>query len=105
MIRDSVLLVRIAVADLPHLTGIQEYGYPVVMKATIEIPDDLYRRVKARSAMEGLAVREVAVTLFHAWVEKDAIPEKEAPASRAPEQPAPATRLPARCPPVRHGRS
>ena len=38
------------------------------MKATIDIPDDLYRRVKAKSAMEGLAVREVAVSLFDRWV-------------------------------------
>lgn len=40
------------------------------MKATIEIPDELYRRVKAKSALEGLAVREVATTLFYSWVEK-----------------------------------
>lgn len=38
------------------------------MKATIDIPDELYRRVKAKSALEGLAVREVATTLFYAWV-------------------------------------
>ena len=38
------------------------------MKATIEIPDELYRRVKAKSAMEGLAVREVAVSLFSTWI-------------------------------------
>jgi hypothetical protein len=31
------------------------------MKATIEVPDDLYRRVKAKSALEGRAVREVAI--------------------------------------------
>jgi hypothetical protein len=40
----------------------------VYMKATIDIPDDLYRRVKAKSAMEGLAVREVAVSLFSTWI-------------------------------------
>ena len=40
----------------------------VYMKATIDIPDDLYRRVKAKSALEGLAVREVAVTLFSTWI-------------------------------------
>ncbi len=42
------------------------------MKATIEIPDELYRRVKAKSALEGLAVREVATTLFYTWVEDKA---------------------------------
>ena len=40
------------------------------MKATIEIPDELYRRVKAKSALAGLAVREVATTLFYTWVEE-----------------------------------
>ncbi len=39
------------------------------MKATIEIPDDLYRRVKAKSAMEGRTVRAVAVELFQRWTE------------------------------------
>lgn len=38
------------------------------MKATFDIPDDLYRRVKARSAMEGRPVRAVAVELFREWV-------------------------------------
>ncbi len=38
------------------------------MKATIDIPDDLYRRVKAKSALEGRPVRDVAITLFQGWV-------------------------------------
>jgi hypothetical protein len=38
------------------------------MKATIDIPDDLYRRVKAKSALRGQAVREVAVSLFEGWI-------------------------------------
>ena len=38
------------------------------MKATIEIPDELYRQVKAKSALEGKAVREVAINLFQGWV-------------------------------------
>lgn len=40
------------------------------MKATIDIPDDLYRRVKAKSAMQGQPVREVVVTLFQGWIEE-----------------------------------
>ena len=47
------------------------------MKATLDIPDDLYRRVKARSAMEGRPLRSVAVQLFQKWL--DASP----PASEA----------------------
>ena len=38
------------------------------MKATINIPDDLYRKVKAKSALEGRPVREVAIELFRGWV-------------------------------------
>lgn len=51
------------------------------MKTTLDIPDQVYRRVKAKCALEGLAVREVAVGLFSAWVDeaegaaKTAVPE------------------------------
>jgi hypothetical protein len=38
------------------------------MKATIEVPDELYRQVKAKSALEGRAIREVAVELFRRYV-------------------------------------
>lgn len=39
------------------------------MKTSLDLPDDLYRRVKSKSALEGRAVREVATALFTAWVE------------------------------------
>ncbi len=57
------------------LTGIQFYGYTVNMKATIDVPDDLYRRVKAKSALEGRAVREVTIELYRQWLgqEGDAV--------------------------------
>ena len=38
------------------------------MKATLEIPDELYRKVKARSALEGRPVRAVAAELFEKWL-------------------------------------
>lgn len=38
------------------------------MKATLDIPDDIYRRVKARSALEGRPLRSVAVELFQNWL-------------------------------------
>ncbi len=38
------------------------------MKVTLEIPDDLYRNVKARSALEGRPVRAVAAELFEKWL-------------------------------------
>ncbi len=47
------------------------------MKATLDLPDDLYRRVKARSAMEGRPVRSVAVQLFQNWL--DGAPSPEVP--------------------------
>lgn len=40
------------------------------MKATIDIPDELYRKVKAKSALEGRPVREVAIELFRTWVDE-----------------------------------
>ena len=54
----------------------------LAMKATIDVPDELYRRVKARSALLGRAVREVTIELYQRWLE-------EAPAStpaQSPEQ-------------------
>ncbi len=39
------------------------------MKTTIDIPDELYRRVKARSAIEGRPVRSVTVELFQRWLD------------------------------------
>lgn len=41
------------------------------MKTSLDLPDDLYRQVKARSALEGRTVREVATALFAAWVSGD----------------------------------
>jgi hypothetical protein len=40
------------------------------MKATVDIPDALYRQVKAKSALEGKPVREVAIDLFRSYVER-----------------------------------
>ena len=40
------------------------------MKATIDIPDDLYRKLEAKSAMEGRPIQEVAIELFGDWVRK-----------------------------------
>jgi hypothetical protein len=40
------------------------------MKVTIDIPDDLYRKVKANSALQGRPIRAVALELFGAWVDE-----------------------------------
>ena len=50
------------------LTGVQEPSNMVLMKATIEIPDELYRQVKAVSALQGRTIREVTVELYQQWV-------------------------------------
>jgi len=60
------------------LTSVQQYGYLYYMKATIDIPDDLYRRVKAKSAMESRTVREVTVALYRTWIEGAAAVPAEA---------------------------
>jgi hypothetical protein len=52
------------------------------VKATIEIPDDLYRLVKAKSSLEGRAVREVTEELYRRW-----LAEGPAPAGSAAEGP------------------
>lgn len=38
------------------------------MKATIDIPDDLYRQVRAEAALRGLTVREVTTRLYRRWL-------------------------------------
>lgn len=38
------------------------------MKATIDIPDDLYRQIKAEAALRGLTVREVTTRLYRRWL-------------------------------------
>jgi hypothetical protein len=38
------------------------------VKATIDIPDEIYRQVKAKSALEGRAIRDVTVELFRSYL-------------------------------------
>lgn len=58
------------------------------MKATFNLPDELYREVKARSALEGRPVREVVIALFQQWLGQRADhPEKTATDWRNFERP------------------
>jgi len=41
------------------------------MKATIDVPDDLYRKVKAKTALQGRAVREITIELYQRWLEQE----------------------------------
>lgn len=52
------------------------------MKATIDIPDELYRRVKAKSALQGRTIREVTMELYQAWL----VDAPSANAASSPEQ-------------------
>jgi len=38
------------------------------MKATFQIPDELYREFKSETARDGRTVREVAIYLFEQWL-------------------------------------
>ena len=51
------------------------------MKATFEIPDELYRKVKAKSALEGRPVRVVALELFRNWLGESPAPDTVQPPS------------------------
>lgn len=66
----------------PRLDSIRLYRKLYSMKATLDIPDELYRRVKARSAMEGRPFRAVAVELLQNWLSAPMpTPAKEAEVS------------------------
>ena len=52
------------------------------MKTTIDIPDELYRRVKARSALLGLAVREVTIDLYRSWLGDEGVSPSPAAAQQ-----------------------
>jgi hypothetical protein len=58
------------------------------MKATFDLPDDLYRLAKARSAMEGRPLRSVAVELFQNWLSSHHALPQPAPQEPSPERPA-----------------
>ena len=38
------------------------------MKATLDIPDELYRKVKAKTALQGRRIRDVTVELYRKWL-------------------------------------
>jgi hypothetical protein len=41
------------------------------MKATVDVPDRLYRRVKARAALEGRSIRDVTIELYESWLARE----------------------------------
>ena len=66
------------------------------MKTTIDIPDDLYRAVKSRSAMDGLTVRGVTLLLYGDWLARPGwIPSRRKDDASTETMAAPRTPLPA----------
>ncbi len=41
------------------------------MKTTIDIPDELYRRVKAAAALKGRRIRDVTIELYERWLRQE----------------------------------
>ena len=56
------------------------------MKATIEIPDELYRQVKACAALQGRTIREVTIDLYQAWLAQEPTAKSSAEPPLSPEQ-------------------
>ncbi len=48
------------------------------MKVTLDIPEALYRKVKAKSALLGKPVREITIALYQRWLEEEEAPHPEA---------------------------
>ncbi len=48
------------------------------MRTTLDIPDELYRQVKARAALEGRSVREVTTELYGQWLSGRVLPQRTA---------------------------
>ena len=44
------------------------------MKATIEIPEALYRQIKARSALDGRSIRDVTIEAYRRWLAETPAP-------------------------------
>ncbi len=47
------------------------------MKATIDIPDELYREVKIKAAREGRPLREIVISALEAATGPEVVPERE----------------------------
>lgn len=57
--------------------GEQQHAILPFRGGSLDIPDELYRRFKARSATEGRPIRSVAVDLFQKWLEEKPEPAVE----------------------------
>jgi len=73
----------------PLDNAVKQYILLSSMKTTLDVPDDLYRAVKAKSAMDGLSVRSVTLMLYGDWLARpDRAPGASAPAPATKKLPA-----------------
>jgi hypothetical protein len=70
---------------------IQEPCYRARIMATIDIPEELFRRLEAQSALEGRSVRSIVVELVERWLKRDLSAANGASAAW-PRQPATSAR-------------
>ena len=46
----------------------REYDIIRAMRTTLDIPDTMYRRIKTRTAQEGITVRAITLVLYSQWL-------------------------------------
>jgi hypothetical protein len=81
------------------LTTTQQTSKLAPMKATFQLPDELYREFKVETAREGRTVREVAISLFEQWLREKKQPSPHpTPVDWHAFQPPLASHLPAAAP-------
>ena len=56
------------------------------MRTTIDLPDDLFRQVKARAALDGLKLKDLVTRYVQQGLRGDTPPAPPEPASAAPRQ-------------------
>ena len=59
----------------PYCISSADVIYSCAMRTTLDIPDTMYRRIKARSAEEGRTVRSITLVLYSQWL-GDSRPEE-----------------------------
>lgn len=46
------------------------------MRTTLDIPDALYREVRSKSALEGVTLRAITITLYTDWLARKSEPKR-----------------------------
>ena len=59
----------------------------LTMKTTLDIPDTMYRRIKMRTAQEGITVRSITLVLYSQWLGDEPAPALRRPPARTRKAP------------------